>query len=265
MMRKYPGEIIHSSQDIDGTIDVVQDHVSRSLHFGTPAKQSSMYLYDSTQLALSYTRAMMSFLLFNSNPKSILLIGLGGGSLVKFIHRNFPACKIDAIERREHVVKLAYGYFQLPKNENINIHIADAGHYVAATKKRYDAILVDAYDSSGMSDDINNTTFFSNCRDRLTASGVLTANLWRTNKVEFKVTQRALSDSFGKRIIYLPIQERQNIIVLGLSSEKPVRKLKHLSTEAKQLGQALNLEFPAYLERLRQNNTAWYERMLGTA
>lgn len=265
MTQKYPGIVIHSSRDTDGVIDVVQDQVSRSLYFGTPAKQSSMFLHDNAQLALSYTRAMMSFLLFNSQPESILLIGLGGGSLVKFIHRNFPACKIDAIERRENVVKLAYGYFQLPKNENISIHITDAGHYIAATKKRYDAILVDAYDSSGMSDDINNTTFFSNCRDRLTACGVLTANLWRTNKVELKATQQALSDSFGKKVIYLPIQERQNIIALGLRSEKPARKLKNLTSEAKLLGRTLNLELPAYLERLRRNNTAWYERMLGTA
>jgi spermidine synthase len=39
---------------------------------------------------LAYARAMMCFALFVPRPRHIVMVGLGGGSLVKFCHRHFP-------------------------------------------------------------------------------------------------------------------------------------------------------------------------------
>jgi MFS family permease len=60
----------------------------RSLHVGGEAIQSAMRLEDPYALALDYTRCMMGFMLFHPEPHEALMIGLGGGSLVKFFHRN---------------------------------------------------------------------------------------------------------------------------------------------------------------------------------
>ena len=40
-----------------------------------------MLASDPDFLVLSYTRTMMAFLLFNSEPKRIAVLGLGGGSI----------------------------------------------------------------------------------------------------------------------------------------------------------------------------------------
>jgi spermidine synthase len=45
-------------------------------------------------LQFAYTRKMMGFLLFRHEPREILMLGLGGGSLAKYWHRHHPAARI---------------------------------------------------------------------------------------------------------------------------------------------------------------------------
>jgi hypothetical protein len=52
----------------------------------------------SVALELEYTRGMMAFLLFQRMPRDIALIGLGGGSLAKYIHRHLPDSRLTALE-----------------------------------------------------------------------------------------------------------------------------------------------------------------------
>jgi spermidine synthase len=79
-MQKYDGVLIHRTEDRDGIIEVVEGTTARSMRFGTSAKQSCMSLIDPNRLELPYIRAMLSCLLFNSDPQTVLIVGLGGGS-----------------------------------------------------------------------------------------------------------------------------------------------------------------------------------------
>jgi len=54
-------------------------------------------LDDPYALCLAYTRKMMAFLLFNSQPRRILQLGLGGGSLAKFCYKHLPDASITAV------------------------------------------------------------------------------------------------------------------------------------------------------------------------
>ena len=63
---------------------VYEDAGTLSLHFDISAIQSRMRRDDPAALDLDYTRAMMACLLFEPQPKSMLMIGLGGGSLPSF-------------------------------------------------------------------------------------------------------------------------------------------------------------------------------------
>src|SRR5512138_3544669 len=91
-MQRYDGHLVHRTQDELGPIEVVEDTLYRSLHFGTEPKQSSMLLGDPLALVLSYTRSMTTALLFVPQVRRVLLIGLGGGSLAKFILHHIPGC-----------------------------------------------------------------------------------------------------------------------------------------------------------------------------
>src|SRR3569833_4622148 len=97
-MRKYHGKLVHRSRDADGPLEVVDDGLTRTLHFGNDTRQSTMALADPVHLMLVYTRAMMSCLLFQPAPRRVLLFGLGGGTLDKFNQQYIPSSKVEAEE-----------------------------------------------------------------------------------------------------------------------------------------------------------------------
>jgi hypothetical protein len=76
-----------------GTYDqpfIAEDGTTRALHFCWTYVQSRMRIDEPVALQMAYTRMMMSFLLFHTNPRALLLLGLGGGSLAKYCHRQLP-------------------------------------------------------------------------------------------------------------------------------------------------------------------------------
>src|SRR5204862_2814096 len=83
----------------------------RTLHNGSDTVQSAMRLARPNDLELSYTRSMMAFFLFVPAPKKALLIGLGGGSVAKFMFHRLPRVHIKAIEVSAQVVAIARNYF----------------------------------------------------------------------------------------------------------------------------------------------------------
>src|SRR3569623_2268604 len=99
-MRKYHVKLVHRSRDADGPLEVVDDGLTRTLHYGNDTRQSTMALADQVNLMLVYTRAMMSCLLFQPAPRRELMIGLGGGSLAKILLHYFPRSDVEAVERR---------------------------------------------------------------------------------------------------------------------------------------------------------------------
>src|SRR5690606_38116351 len=72
---------------------LVETETERHLLFSHDSVQSSMRLDDPDALACEYTRRMMSFLLFVPDPREIVMIGLGGGSLAKFCYKNVPSAR----------------------------------------------------------------------------------------------------------------------------------------------------------------------------
>src|SRR5258708_39115928 len=66
-------------------IEIVEEDGVRVLQIGGNAIQSAMRLDAPDRIELDYVRAMMAFLLFPPDPRDVLLVGLGGGSVARFI------------------------------------------------------------------------------------------------------------------------------------------------------------------------------------
>lgn len=259
-MYKYGGIVIHQSRDALGPLEVVEDGAQRSLHFGSEPKQSSMDLHDPLRLALSYTRAMLSALLFSPAPQRILLLGLGGGSLAKFLLHHFPACRIDAVEYRESVYQVARDFFQLPDDPRLVLHFADAADFVRGADPDcgdYDLILLDAFTAEGIAHGTSGLAFFEACRDRLAVTGVVAANLWAADRIGLEDVLADLADAFDGRLLHLPVDGKANVIALTLRQGKPRRELRRLDDRARELQRRLALEFTSLLNTLRRNNRFW--------
>src|SRR5882724_10656236 len=100
-----------------------------------------MKLDDPDELVLSYTRAMMAFLLFHPRPEHVVMIGLGGGSLTKFVYRNLPDARTTVIESEPKVIAVARQYFHLPPDDGrLVVETAEGGAWVAANRNCCDVL-----------------------------------------------------------------------------------------------------------------------------
>lgn len=262
-MRKYHGTLIHRSRDADGPLEIVDDGLVRTLHFGNDVRQSTMAVADPVHLMLLYTQAMMSCLLFQPVPARALLLGLGGGSLAKFLLHHFPHCELDAVERRAAVVKLAHGYFQLPETPRLNVHIEEAGHFLGRdTRRRYDLVLLDAYDAEGMAEESADEEFLRACRDRLTPEGLLVINLWGRDRRHYRRVLAHLQRGFGERPLRLPSEGTTNIITLSGRRPLPRLRLKPLPAHVRPLEERTRLPLAKFARALRRHNAPWWARLL---
>jgi spermidine synthase len=264
-MRKYHGTVIHRSQDGRGTIEVVDDGHTRSLHFGNAVRQSATDLSRPEYLVLTYTRAMMSSLLFKPSPCRVLLIGLGGGSLAKFLLHHFPHCSIDAVEHRDLVVKLAHGYFSLPEDQRLRIHVMDGADFVqsmaSVSSGCYDLILIDAYDNAGMDDNMGEKLFIRACYALLSADGLLAINLWGRDQPRYNQVLRTLQQCFAAKPLLLPSEGTTNVIAMALHQTNHRSLLKTAEARAKALEDQTGLELVRFSRALRKQNGSLAHRL----
>ena len=243
--RRSPG---HSPVEISERNDI------RYLHLGGPAVQSAMRIKDPVALELEYTRAMMAFLLFHRAPSDIALIGLGGGSIAKYIHRHLPECRLTALEINPEVVAAARAYFQLPQDDDrLAVITGDGAAYVHGNPDSQDVLLVDGYDAKRIVDALASPDFYRACRAMLRPGGVAVFNLWGSDEYYPRYFDR-LARAFGEHVLQLPSEKKGNIIVFAFRKPLPPVGMAALLRQAQRLEGLLDLEFEAFVSRMRNWN-----------
>ena len=257
-MHKYCGNMVYKTRDELGEIEIVDDAVHRSLHFGSESKQSSMLLRDPVHLTLAYTRAMSTALLFTESHKRFLLIGLGGGSLAKFLLHYFPAAVIDAVEYRQAVLEVARSHFHLPEDNRLSIHIEDGGRFIHTADSerfgKYDAIFVDAFLGDGIAHSVCGMHFYHACRNRLAPGGILSINLWSGDIISARDIFEDLKESFSGNVLRLPVESKENIIALAGKDGKLSTQLRRIDARCKILEGLTGIEYTLLCRQLRKAN-----------
>ena len=266
-MYKYDGLVIYQAHDDDGLLEIIERDGVRSLHFGSSSRQSSMRLNAPLNLELDYARAMMSYLLFKPNlTDEVLLIGLGGGSLAKFLLHYFPDCYLKVIEYRHSVVKIARRFFDLPLDRRLKIIIDDGAVYLkeraVSYQGHYSLLLIDAFDSEGLAPSLCNKAFFEHCQAVLKPDGLLVINLWGglTNPLFIEISTW-IGQIFHWHTLFLAVQGRGNIIVLAFNS-KPACHLLELKTRATELTTHYHIDFTAFLRDLKRHNASTFQYLV---
>jgi spermidine synthase len=221
----------------------------RYLHFHIDNVQSVMQIDDPYVLCLAYTRKMMAFLLFNSQPRRILQLGLGGGSLAKFCYRHLPEAFIRVIEIDPDVLALR-DEFQVPAdNERFHVVLGNGVDHVASPGPRDDVIIVDACNQDGLSPTLSAPEFYANLRRRLTLNGVLVVNICG-EEWDVESHMARLRGAFGQRLVTLPAKEDGNLIVLGFRREPVKWEGAELDTHARGLQDRFGLAFPRFVRQM---------------
>jgi spermidine synthase len=223
----------------------------RRMHFTNEATQSAMLFSDPDALISEYTRKMMAFLLFNPNPKRILMIGLGGGSLAKFCYRHLARSHITVIEINEDIIALREE-FCIPKDDDrFRVIHDDGARYVETLEEQMDVLLIDAFDAEGIALSLANSDFYSCAERQLTENGMLVMNFWGPCEryVDNLAQARA---AFGDSLLLVPVMGDVNVLLFAFKQAPPKATTDELEAVAKRLQMRLLLDFPRYLRRICQ-------------
>lgn len=196
-------------------MEIGEDGKTRWLRYVGGAVQSRMDLAAPQRLVLPYTRAMMTALLFVEAPGHAALLGLGGGSLARFLRHAFPAVRITAVERHRAVIDAARERFLLPgESEGCAVLEGDARERVDELEV-VDLLAVDLFEENGLPAWVGGAEFCTRCHDRLRPGGALAANLWLTSDDEFLAVVGGLNEAFDRRVLLVPVAGYRNIIALA--------------------------------------------------
>ncbi len=77
-------------------------------------------------------------------PKSILMLGLAGGTSLRTLRHLLPDCRFTAVDIDGEIVELAKKHMELG-DVGIDIHIGDAYPWLAKNKARFDVVIDDIY------------------------------------------------------------------------------------------------------------------------
>ncbi|MBX2978715.1 MAG: hypothetical protein KF905_05410 [Flavobacteriales bacterium] len=110
-------------------------------------------------------------------PRSVLLLGLGGGSAVHILRSELKlACPITAVELDPAMIDLGKRHFGLGHWADVNIVQGDATIQVHALRERYDLVLVDLFDDLDLARGVDHGGFMHGLRDRCEFGGTLCFN-----------------------------------------------------------------------------------------
>jgi spermidine synthase len=234
----------------------------RSLHIGSDTIQSSMRLARPNDLELAYTRSMMAVLLFHERPGRVLMVGLGGGSLPKFVYHRLPETRVEVIEVNPRVVAVARSSFQVPPDDaRLAVRIGDGADWIARPGEPADAIFVDGYDGESLVAELSTLRFFEACRARLGASGLLVVNLWGNDR-RFNDYLQRIESAFPAGTLCLPAEKPGNVIVFGFRDSPGATRWEELSLRARRLEVRYGLEFSRFVRGLRKMNRSDAERLI---
>jgi spermidine synthase len=175
LIRKKNSRQSQKTTEVRPSIEQNGDRVS--LEFPNGSIQSQMLTSDPNHLALSYTRAMIAFALFFPEPARIAIIGLGGGSMVKWCYHHLPAAEITVIEINPHVISLREEFHIPADDHRLRVIHGDGADYVAGTVDSPEVLLVDGFDADGQSPQLCSESFYKNCYRALAPDGMMVVNL----------------------------------------------------------------------------------------
>jgi spermidine synthase len=201
-------------------------------------QQSSMRLDDPFESTLEYVDYFHLALAIQPSIEHVLVIGLGGGSLVKRMWRDYPEMSFDAVELDPEVVTIAYELFELPRDERINVAVGDGRDFLSGCGSVYDLIVIDAFNDDTTPPHLMTDEFLRLCQAHLAEDGVIAYNLIGSvhgdHSKPFRSFHRTISNIW-RTVRMFPVGLQAdgplglafgcNIVVLASDIELPVEEM----------------------------------------
>jgi len=194
----------------------------RTLYFvrdnGREAIESQMDMAQPHKLRLRYTRSIFASDLFVVDPKRVLIVGLGAGSMVRFLERYEPLLEVEAVDIDPVVLDVAAEHFDTRSSEHVTLNAADGLQYIRDAKQLYDVIYMDAFlkpsaltDETGVPLALKTAEFYRVMQSKLSPDGAAVFNLHLDGGIEEEVAP--IREAFGSAHLFVVPRSKNYVVV----------------------------------------------------
>ncbi len=218
-------DVLHRERSLYQTILITEDRNRICMQFSVREHQRNQSCFNPRhpkRMVFTYTRMMMSALLIEPEPATVLIAGLGGGTLPTALHDLLPEARIDTVEIDPAVVAAAREFFDFSTSDRLAVHVRDARVFVkraAAEPVRYDLVMLDAFGGDYIPEHLMTREFLDEVRAIMAEGGVLAANTFATSRL-YDHESETYRAAFGM-FFNLRMRQSNNRVILARNGPLP--------------------------------------------
>ncbi|MCU7848224.1 MAG: methyltransferase [Candidatus Thiodiazotropha sp. (ex Lucinoma kastoroae)] len=217
----------------------------RWIRFSDGSIQSVMLLQEPAYPMLDYIQGLLCSLLYTQQPSSLLNLGLGAGSIERFVLSQLPKIKLVSVEIDPNMVSFCRDYFNLPNS--YPVVLSSAEHFLDTNQKSFDIIVCDIYIKRNTENPLLTTSFYQDIASILNQGGVLAINCLPASESEIVDLLLKIRSVFPW-IVMFDVPSLQNIVLFCSLSAAP--EISTLTTRAEKLYQSSGLNLLPICKRL---------------
>jgi spermidine synthase len=185
-------------------------------------RQSVVKPGDPDYLGLPYTKAAFVGLALAAEPRRILIIGHGGGTLPMFLRKHYPDAAIDSVDIDPDVVDVSKKYFGFREDARLRAYVDDGRAFIESVREPYDIIFLDAYGNDSLPMHLTTQEFLRAVRKAVRPDGVVVGNVWsRHTNPYYDAMVRTYQEVFDELVV-LGVRDAGNQILLALPRRQPL-------------------------------------------
>ncbi len=183
-------DLAYEGESVYNYLQVKEDDqrviLSTNVLFGV----QSVYMKAEGLTGMYYDYAMAAPLMTdreNAVDCEVLVLGMGTGTYATQCRRYFGEMSIEGVEIDDRITALARTYFELP--DEVHVTTYDGRAFLNAVDKKYDVIMVDAYQDITIPFQMSSVEFFTLVKEHLTQNGVMVVNMNMRGDAEGNMNQ----------------------------------------------------------------------------
>ncbi len=180
----YEGESIYNYLQVrENDRSVI---LSTNVLFGV----QSMLMKDGGLTGMYYDFAMAAPLMTAEEDPAecdLLILGMGTGTYARQCRKYYGDMSIEGVEIDSRITELSKEYFDVPRDVKMTTY--DGRAYLNAVDKKYDVIMVDAYQDISIPFQMSSVEFFTMVKEHLNEGGVMVVNMNMHGSKEGSINQ----------------------------------------------------------------------------
>lgn len=171
-------DLVYEGESVYNYLQVKEDEDSVILSTNVLFGVQSILKKDDSLTGMYYDYALAAPLMAQAADKAgqeVLILGMGTGTYASQCRRYFEGISVEGVEIDGKITDLAHRYFELPPEVEVTTY--DGRAYLQAVDKKYDVIMVDAYQDITIPFQMSSAEFFTMVREHLKEDGVMVVNM----------------------------------------------------------------------------------------